>query len=105
MKYPNIDILQTGLRLKHCIKQSGYTVRQIQEHLHLSCPQPIYRWFKGQTLPSIDHFYALSKLLHIPMDELIVEQKQEPSWHFVINTIETVNQRFLMYYNMLREAA
>lgn len=41
--YYNIDMEQTGLKLKKIIKQSGYDVKAIQEILHLSCPQPIYR--------------------------------------------------------------
>lgn len=60
MQYPNIDIKQTGILLETMIRSSGYSVKYIQEYLHLSCPQPIYRWFKGKILPSLDHMYALS---------------------------------------------
>lgn len=40
--YPNIDMQQTGKRLKGLIEAAGYTSRTIQEHLHLSCVQPVY---------------------------------------------------------------
>ena len=45
--YENIDMKKTGLLLKETIEKTGYTVKDIQNILHLSCPQPIYRWFKG----------------------------------------------------------
>lgn len=39
--YPNIDMIQTGKQLKKYIENAGMSVKDIQEHLHLSCPQPI----------------------------------------------------------------
>ena len=51
--YENIDMKKTGILLKETIEKAGYTVKDIQKILHLSCPQPIYRWFKGIILPSV----------------------------------------------------
>lgn len=45
--YENIDTEKTGILLKELFDRYGYTVKDIQKILHLSCPQPIYRWFKG----------------------------------------------------------
>ena len=70
--YDKIDMRKTGMRLKRTIKEAGYTVKDIQELLHLSCPQPVYRWYKGLVLPSVDHLYVLSKLLEVHMEDLIV---------------------------------
>lgn len=70
--YPNIDMEKTGCLLKRRIQQAGYTVKDIQEKLLLSCPQPIYRWYKGKVLPSVNHLYVLSDLLNVHMEELLV---------------------------------
>ena len=75
--YPNIDMQRTGIRLKEFIQQNGYCVADIQEYLHLSCPQPVYRWFKGMILPSVDHLLMLSELLGVHMEDLLVK-KQNP---------------------------
>lgn len=75
--YPNIDMQRTGIRLKEFIQKSGYCVADIQEYLHLSCPQPVYRWFKGMILPSVDHLLMLSELLGVHMEDLLVK-KQNP---------------------------
>lgn len=72
--YPNIDMEKTGRLLKHRIQQAGYTVKDIQEKLFLSCPQPIYRWYQGKVLPSVNHLYVLSNLLNVHMEELLVPQ-------------------------------
>lgn len=63
--YPNIDMQRTGIRLKEFTQKRGYCVADIQEYLHLSCPQPVYRWFKGMILPSVDHLLMLSELLGV----------------------------------------
>ena len=78
--YENIDMKKTGLLLKETIEKAGYTVKDIQSILHLSCPQPIYRWFKGIILPSVDHLYVLSRLLKLHMEDLLVPQHE----HFTL---------------------
>ena len=77
--YENIDMKKTGILLKETIEKDGYTVKDIQKILHLSCPQPVYRWFKGIILPSVDHLYVLSRLLKIHMEDLLVPIQEEIS--------------------------
>lgn len=74
--YPPIDFEQTGINLKSIINAAGYDVKDIQYYLHLSCPQSIYRWFKGKILPSVEHLNALSLLLGVHMEELLVLKNQ-----------------------------
>ena len=77
--YENIDMKKTGILLKETIEKVGYTVKDIQKILHLSCPQPIYRWFKGIILPSVDHLYVLSQLLKLHMEDLLVPRQEDIS--------------------------
>lgn len=53
-------------------------MQDIQNYLVLSCPQPVYRWFQGKTLPSVDHLYALSRLLGVHMEELLAGPQESP---------------------------
>lgn len=71
-KYKSIMPEATGYNLKNLIKLKGYNVKDIQNILNLSCPQPIYRWFNGITMPSLNHLYVLSGFLHVHMDQMIV---------------------------------
>ena len=69
--YANIDMEQSGQKIKRMIQKSGYSVKEIQNYLHLSCPQPVYRWFHGQVLPTVDHLLMLSRLLGVHMEEVL----------------------------------
>ena len=92
----NIDVERTGLRLKQAVQNAGYDVKTVQNYLQLSCPQPIYRWFKGKLLPSVDHLLALSLLLHVRMEDLLVLQSSE---EFVVDDMRMrlAKKRFFSY--------
>lgn len=97
--YPNIDMQRTGIKLKNMLESVGYTPRMIQDYLHLSCVQSIYRWYKGLILPSVDHLFMLSELLNVHMEEFLVKKKVVT----VIYDIEQrysrdAHQRFITYY-------
>lgn len=72
--FTTLDAVLTGQKIHNAIKQGGYSIKEMQEMLGLSCPQPIYRWIKGRTLPSIDNLYMLSKILGVPMEDLLVPE-------------------------------
>ncbi|MCI8578382.1 MAG: helix-turn-helix transcriptional regulator [Lachnospiraceae bacterium] len=63
---------RTGARIRQLVTEAGYSVKAIQQLLCLSCPQPVYRWFKGQVLPTVDHLFALSRLLGVHMEDFLV---------------------------------
>ena len=103
--YPNIDMQRTGKKLKHMLESAGYTPRIIQDYLHLSCVQPIYRWYKGKILPSVDHLLMLSELLNVHMEDLLVKKNVVP----VVYDIEkryaqAAQKRFMAYYKKIYQA-
>lgn len=93
--YRNIDLKRTGANLRQLIAEKGYDVRSIQELLHLSCPQPIYRWFKGQVLPSVDHLFMLSILLGVHMEELLIEETVEARQELITEVETRQDHNFL----------
>jgi len=96
--YPNIDMQQTGIKLKHMLESGGYTPRVIQEYLHLSCVQPIYRWYKGKILPSVDHLLMLSELLNVHMEDLLVKKNAVPVIYDIEQCYAQVAQKRIMAY-------
>ena len=102
--YPNIDMKRTGIKLKKLLVSAGYTPKMIQEYLHLSCVQPIYRWYKGIILPSVDHLLMLSELLGVHMEELLVK-KQEKVWDYknVERYLDNSQKRLVMYLEKVCE--
>lgn len=70
--YPVIDLAATGARIQQLRKESGLSVADMQEYFGFEAPQAIYKWQKGQSLPSTDNLLALGKLLHVSMEEILV---------------------------------
>lgn len=76
MKDSYIDAPATGKKIRSLCDANGLTIRDLQKHLNLACPQSIYRWLRGDALPTVDHLYRMSKLFNVTMDEIIVENME-----------------------------
>lgn len=100
--YNSIDMNCTGKRLKYYLKKHGYSVKMVQEYLHLACPQPIYRCFKGQTLPSVDHLLMLSRLVNVHMEELLVMKMQIIMATVEIKKKDRLTKRILAYSDLMK---
>ena len=72
--FPVIDTAATGRNIQRLRKESGLTVRDLQDYFGFEDPQAIYRWQWGRSLPSVDNLYALSALLHVSMNDILVPQ-------------------------------
>ena len=93
-----IDIIETGKRLKELAQRRGYSVKDIQQYLGLSCPQPVYRWYKGVILPSVDNLLRLSELYHVHMEELLVKTRYVLSYDIEKMEKENLEKRLRAYY-------
>lgn len=49
----------------------------LQKYFGFTSPQAIYKWQRGDTLPSVDHLFAMSRLLKVSMQDILVEQDQD----------------------------
>ncbi len=74
--FPVIDPVATGENIVRLRKERGMTVRDIQTWFGFDEPRAIYKWQSGQSMPSIDNLYALSALLGVPMEDILVGQSQ-----------------------------
>ena len=70
---PRIDMKATGANLERLRRSRGLSVRDVQQYFGFEQPQAIYKWQYGQSLPSVEHLYALSRLLDTPMESILVE--------------------------------
>ena len=104
-QYPVIDKVKTGKQLKQLIKNKGYTIKDIKQYLSLSCIQTIYRWFDGINIPSVDNLYALSVLLQVPIDRLIIGNKEEDSRNTLMKCLNNRQKRIWTYFLYMNENA
>ena len=65
-------------------KNLGMTQEELAEKLHISA-QAVSKWENGESLPTVDNLYALSRLLHTSVDDILIGEKErddEPSFSF-----------------------
>lgn len=72
ISFPVIDVRATGHNIRQLRKERNVSVKQMQTYFGFADPQAIYKWQSGKSLPSVDNLYALSVLLGVPMDYIIV---------------------------------
>lgn len=70
--YLSIQPEETGERIRKLLLEQGYTIREIQGAFGFENPQAIYKWLSGKSLPSIDNFIILSRLLHTTIEDILV---------------------------------
>lgn len=72
MNLPIVNMKQTGQNIAMLREQRGLTVRQLQGMLGFTTPQAIYKWQHGESLPTVDNLVALSVILAVPIDQILV---------------------------------
>ena len=77
--FPIIDLCATGNRIKELRKQNNISVKEISEYMGFENPQAVYKWQRGEFLPSVDNLYALSRLFGTTMEEILCQREVAPS--------------------------
>ena len=70
--FPVIDPVDTGNNIRRLRMERGLTVRELQSYFGFEEPRAIYKWQKGESLPTVDNLYALGALFEVPMDQILV---------------------------------
>ena len=73
--FPTINLEATGKHIAELRKERGLSVKDLQNYFGFDAPQAIYKWQSGTTLPSVDNLLALSALLDVPMESILVTSK------------------------------
>ena len=75
--FPVIDPVATGKNIVQLRQARGMTVKDLQQWFGFEEPRAIYKWQQGQTLPSVDNLIALSALLEVPMEDILVCRRSQ----------------------------
>ena len=70
--FPVIDLVATGRNISRLRIERGMTVRDVQSFFGFEEPRAIYKWQKGETLPTVDNLYALGALFEVSMDQILI---------------------------------
>ena len=69
--FPVIDLTATGARIMQLRKANGWIVKDLQLWFGFKEPRAIYKWQRGETLPTVDHLLALGQLFSVPMESIL----------------------------------
>ena len=69
---PVIDLVKTGNNIKALMVKNNISVTKLQDILGFTSPQAIYKWFWGQSLPSVDNLVILYRILHVSIEDILV---------------------------------
>ena len=83
--YLSIQPAETGKQIKRLLLENGYTIREIQGAFGFENPQAIYKWISGKSLPSLDNFIILSRLLHTSIEDILVIDGDIPHFSLFLN--------------------
>ena len=67
-----VDLKLTGQNIAVLRKQSGISVRELQAMLGFATPQAIYKWQRGETLPTVENLAALAYILGVAVEDILV---------------------------------
>ncbi|MCB7108340.1 helix-turn-helix domain-containing protein [Agathobacter rectalis] len=71
---PMINMKKTGANIKMLMKLNNIKVIQIQDILGFNTPQAIYKWLRGESMPTIDNMVILATLLNTTIDNIIITE-------------------------------
>ena len=73
--FPVIDMEATGANIHALRNTNNLTVESVRDYLGLESVQSIYKWQRGDSIPSVDNLVALGRLFHTPLDDIIITRE------------------------------
>lgn len=77
MEYPVLDAKATGARIKELRIKCNLRVSDVAEFMGFESEQAVYKWQRGDSLPTSDNLYALSRLFHTTVDDILRGSKEQ----------------------------
>lgn len=72
LDFPVIDQKATGKNILRLRLEKRLTIQDVQEYFGFDEPAAIYRWQRGDNLPSLDNMVALSQLFGVTVEDILV---------------------------------
>ena len=94
--FPTINLSATGMNIQRLRKSRGLSVKDLQEFFGFEAPQAIYKWQSGASLPSVDNLLALSQILEVPMEHILIKNElptsKEPEGSVFFTLLRTAHR-------------
>ena len=68
-------MINTGRNIARLRKINDLKIKDIQDAMGFNTPQAIYKWMRGEAIPSVDNLVVLSELFDTAIDEILIKTK------------------------------
>ena len=75
MDKKRVSVKDTGKKISKKLSENNISVKELYSYLDIS-EQAVYKWFRGESLPTIENFIMLTDLLNCSIEELVVLRKE-----------------------------
>ena len=72
---PSINMTATGNNITQLRRRSGMTVQDLQNIFGFSSPQAIYKWQRGDAMPTLDNLVILASVFDTTLDAIVIRNK------------------------------
>ena len=72
MLIPTINMTATGRNINMLRVRAGMTVRDVQTAMGFNMPQAIYKWMRGDAMPTVDNLVILAAVFGVRVDDILV---------------------------------
>lgn len=69
---PTIDVVATGANIKAIMKAKGFKVADVQARCGFNNPQAIFKWMRGDTVPTIDNMIIIADMFDVTIDQIVI---------------------------------
>ena len=97
MEYPTLDIEATGNRIRELRKKRKLKVEEVADFMGFESTQAVYKWQRGDSLPTVENLYALSRLLDTPIEGILVGNEREEDATSSSQTVDKVRGNALAF--------
>ncbi len=67
-----IDTIATGANIRAMVKAKGIKIADMADIFGFNTPQAIFKWFRGDAMPTIDNIVIMADIFGVKIDDIIV---------------------------------
>ena len=67
-----IDVAATVANIKSMMRTKGFKVSDVQARCGFNTPQAIFKWMRGDSVPTIDNMIIIADMFGVTIDQIVV---------------------------------
>ena len=72
---PKIDMARTGANITALRRRNNLSVKHLQKLLGFNTPQAIFKWQRGDCLPTLDNLVILADIFGVTISDIVATTK------------------------------